>query len=327
MYNYTTHYNVYYISGSDTAKKNYGVLFENNDDIKTVILGSTYYVKYNYSQYNDSIQNDTNIDINNYIYISNKCIKITLWMSGWGHLIDSILNLANFYYNNKFDEQEYKVLLDIPVHLENILEISTILFGNNLININSKYFDQNKLIKIPELILIKNDPSELYFLNFQDNILNKLHNYWNDDNIQSVDNIFLTRIKLPEHRILKNHDDLESYFSNKNFSVINPEYLSNKEVFNIVKNAKNIIITNGSALCSLIYINKNTKIFCLNSESYLPNWRQKCKSIEDIPIDNVFDFEKLIWKTMTKQFNFTYIDSWLNIITEEQCTYIMNNLN
>ena len=61
----------------------------------------------------------------------------------------------------------------------------------------------------------------------------------------------------------------------------------------------------------------------------MPEWRKNCtgeqdpKYITEHPKCN--DFEKEIWKKVVSRYNFEYIDSWLNYISDEQCQYIMKN--
>ena len=127
--------------------------------------------------------------------------------------------------------------------------------------------------------------------------------------------------------------------NNHNFKIIDPQHTNDKELYNHIKNAKNIITTNGSALCPLIILNNpNIKVFCLNSNRYLPEWRRSCKNENEVickedilkkkfPEVEIDNFEKNLWRHVTCKFNFTYVDSYENVITDDQLDYIIKNIN
>jgi len=60
----------------------------------------------------------------------------------------------------------------------------------------------------------------------------------------------------------------------------------------------------------------------------LPEWRRKCKSEDEIDhsLWSTDNFEKNIWRNTITRYNFTYIDSFENIITDNQCKYILDNI-
>ena len=79
---------------------------------------------------------------------------------------------------------------------------------------------------------------------------------------------------------------------------------------NNIKNAKNIITLGGSTISQLFFIdNSKSKWFCLRAKRYISEFETKLH----IPI--------------TSRFDWTYIDSIDNIITNSQLQYILNNLN
>lgn len=315
-------------NNSITQYNNYtDVMIDTNFDI---IKDSVYWCSYDYNNMNNIIKLHNNDIFNNNIFkIKEKCLVITKWMSSYGHLLDSITLLYDFYIQHNLHNSNYKVLISIPSNEKNILEIANILFNDKLINLN-EYDKKYNCIEFDEILLITNHTSNNYFLSFPNLSKTKIQDYFNDDIISSYDNIFISRPNNPlyNRRLLTNHNELETFFSNNNFKVIIPDYIDNKTLYNQIKHAKNIVITNGSALCTLIFINENTKIFCLNSASYLPAWRRKCKTADEVDsslwkIDN---FEKNIWKNTINKYNFTYIDSFDNIITEDQTKFIIDNL-
>jgi hypothetical protein len=295
-----------------------------------VIAHSAYFVEYDYNKCNNYIKqqiikNNPN-DINT-ININHKCIAVTQWWKSYGHLLDSLTVLHEYYEIYSYKSKGYKVILNIPFNEVKIIEIAEILFGDDFINLYN--YDMNyNYIRFDTIDLFNNHCNTPSFLKFPDISSNKIIEKINDSSLNSCENVFMTRSFIPLHRILDNHNELELFFKNKGFNIINPEIISNKELYNTIKHAKNIIITNGSALTNLIFINKNTKIFCLNSASYLPEWRRSCKTEHDIDHNlwAINNFEKNIWKNKVSQYNFTYVDSFLNKISNEQCEVILSSL-
>ena len=318
----------WYFGPHNIFQKYRGIIISEN--IETIPY-SSYLLQHSQEKiYNDSLKRDINNESLSECEILDYegCIAITAWMASPGHLIDSLLNLAEFRKNNSAF-LNYKIILDIPLNLTNIIEMANILLGNSLINTHQIITD--KLNRINNLVLIHNFTYHNSFLSFPLSESVLLNNYWNDDNIVSLPNVFITRGNSQLFRILKNYNELKLFFENKGFTIVNPENISNQVFYNIIKKAKNIIITNGSALCSLMMVDpsQNVKIFCLNSAGYMPEWRKNCtgeqdpKYITEHPKCN--DFEKEIWKKVVSRYNFEYIDSWLNYISDEQCQYIMKN--
>jgi len=317
---------------ANNINDNYGnyteVLIDNNFDI---VPNSVYWDAYNYNEFNRNIKCvHNNESLSNNIVINEKCLMVTQWMKSYGHLLDSLTILYDFYVIHNLQEQNYKVIISIPPNEKNILDIANIFFGTNLINIY-EYESKYNCVNISEILLIENNTNVPCFLSLPDSARQKLYNSLNDPTIVSKTNVFISRpydVNNPSFRLLKNQIELEEVFRNNNFDVIIPDNMSNKELYNIVKQAKNIVITNGSALCSLVFINTNTKIFCVNSRAYLPAWRQPCRSEGEIDnsLWSMDNFEKNIWRNATSKYNFTYIDSFENIISESQYNYILNNL-
>ena len=259
---------------------------------------------------------------------------VTYWPECYGHVLESIFHLYELYNNIKY--LEYKILLCIP--FKNLQNLAIFLFKDRFIN--SLELPQEYLISFKETILIHNYLMTPNFFKFNNDILkNTIRTYYNNDDIKQYKNVFLTRqINSPHDNwsMLENLLEITNFFIKHNFIIIDPQNITDSELYNHIKNAKNIITTNGSALCPLIILNNfNINIFCLNSQRYLPEWRKLCKNeidVQDI-INNNPDilindnFEKKLWKPITSQFNFTYIDSYENNINEEQLQFIITNLN
>jgi hypothetical protein len=248
--------------------------------------------------------------------------------------------LYDFYHKLKLDNFNIFILSDN----DNINNILNNVFKDNLINISEiidKYYNMiNNLsiipiIQIKKLILIQNSPGMSTFLSFPKSFNLKLNNHYLNENIKSYDNIFIDRsfsnhiseFTKIQYRKLQNFEDLRDFFSKNNFNIINPESIDMHIFINYIKNAKNIITTAGSALCNLLFYSYDTRIFCLRSSDYLPAWRKFCNNEKDVI--NKFkdeDFEKKIFENVVKKFDFHYIDSFNNIITDKQLKYIIDNI-
>lgn len=328
MYNFTERNDVYlYCSNSGIKHDVKGVIFDDNG---VVLDYSSYFsVPIPNKKICEIYSKQTIPKLEIDEYIDESCICITKWFESFGHIMDSMYNLADFYYLNKYDKKNFKVLLWIFENDKNMIDLAEIIFGSNFMVVN-----QNKsIIKLKHVVLIHNYPFKTEcFLSFPKSICEKVKINLNDDEEKSHKNIFITRrnhFNKNDNRRLINQEELEIFFEKNGFFILNPENYPNKYLYNKLKNTQNIIITNGSALATLVFINNvdKTKIFCLNSQSYLPIWRKNIEEGEIIPeLYKKEDFEKDIWKNFIERFNFTYIDSYKNIITENQKKYILDNL-
>ena len=331
-YNFDKLENVYYITpyNKDLIPCN-NLLIDNN---KNIIRYSTFYSTYPTDVNKDIINvlSKSHINFNDTSLIDEHVTLITWWPNCYGHIYDS---LYHFYVFNKTVNCDGKFLLWIPPSNKNMINLANFLFGDKLIN--AEYFKHNKLVKIKKLTLIKNHTNMPYFFNYNyDNFKITVRENYNDNSVKEYENVFLTRSDDTIHNkksIIDNLKEVEEFFYNHNFEIINPEHITDKQLYNHIKNAKNIVLTNGSALSSLIILNPNMKVFCLNSMRYLPPWRKNCKDekeVEDIinndPTIINNNFEKNLWRNTTSTFDFVYIDSFMNIITSEQMEFIINNI-
>lgn len=328
--------NVYYVHpNSDLNLFNHWIIKED----KSYIIESVFYLDYpdNLIDNKKSKLSETYLDFNNYNNINiiyEKIVMVTYWPHSYGHIFDSLFVLYNF---NLSIPNNYKYLLFIPLKFTNLIELAIFFFGNNFIN--SADLDHSQLIKINKLILIKNHANDMKnFQKYNNNIIKqKIRNYYDSNSIEQYENIFLTRSINSLHdknSTLDNLNEIEDFFKNINFKIIDPEKTTDRILYNNIKCAKNIVTTNGSALSSLIILEPCSKIFILNSKRYLPDWRKNCKNNEEvqqlIKNNNLLlddDFEKKLWYPTLKKFNYIYIDSFMNIISIEQLNYIKNNLN
>jgi hypothetical protein len=108
-------------------------------------------------------------------------------------------------------------------------------------------------------------------------------------------------------RNLSNQLELEEYFKNKNFEIVNPETENFYNFIDTINNASTIIITWGGALTNLIYLKENTNVYILKSKSYLD--------------ENIYIFQKII---DTYKLNVSIIFSVNN---EIKCEDVLNEIN
>ena len=307
---------------------------------KMLISKSNKIIKYSthHTIYTDDVIFCETID--NVKIMNEKVITITFWHLCYGHLLDSLYNLYSFWKNNK-TYTDYKILLVIPLYSKNIIDLANYLFKDKFIN----SFDLPQIIEFNEVVLVQNHGECNYFFKYQDeDVKEHIRNYYNNNDCKQYENVFLTRSINSGHdaySVLSNLKYIVDFFILHNFTIIDPQHISDIELYNNIKHAKNIITTNGSALCPLITLNNpNVKIFCLNSNRYLPKWRQSCKNENEVVCKEDFmkktlseaeinheNFEKNLWRAVTSKFNFTYIDSYENVITDQQLDYIIKNIN
>ena len=325
IYRSFTHSNLYYIPTTTVLDNVYnGILFD--DKRKIVSYSSFNVLGYDKTSLEEGLKPLVTMADREANRIEHKVVLITTWPPSWGHLIDSICVLTDFFYRHRLNELGYKVMLLVPEcpWAENVLEAARLLLGSHFVNLQ-ELEDPKRLLSFQEVILIQHAPSSVSFLSFPQNVVNILQNQWNDGIENDAYNVFLTRSTTNVYRILENHGEIEHFFRDHGFVVIDPESHSNSALFNLLKNARNIVITNGSALSSLIFFRLTSRIFCLNSAGYQPQWRQGIASERDLPSDanEREDFEKRIWKNAVSRFNFTYVDAFMNRISDEQLNSVI----
>lgn len=252
-----------------------------------------------------------------------KIIAVTYWPPCYGHILESIFHLYDVF--DQYIFHDFKIFLYIPEEFSNLIDLSIYLFGDRLFN--PAKFPQDKLFHFGNVVLIHNYMNTNNWFQWRNEILReKILSYYLDSQIASFDKVFLTRTSNTYHEkwsTLSNLSDIENFYTLNNFKVINPQLISDKELYNRIKASRIIVTTNGSALCPLIFIsNKNRKVFCLNSQRYLPEWRRNLTTIDEFEIlvnsnpDLLEDdFEKKLWKPVTSKFDFRYIDSFSNQIS------------
>jgi hypothetical protein len=284
-------------------------------NLRNTLVQTSHIIKY--STY-DTIYVDRelteNLDFVNVNVINESVILITYWPCCYGHIFESLFNLYTFYSNTTY--ANYKIVVGIPPCHKNLIELANYLFNAKFINAYD--LSNVQLVKFDNVILIENFTKHDYFFKFNNEDLKfQIRKYYDNTNTPQYRNVFLTRSVHSPHdqnSILSNLTHVCDFFRGHHFKIIDPQYTTDKDLYNHIKNSRNIITTNGSALCPIIVLNNpNVKVFCLNSKRYLPHGFNT-------------DFEKGLWKHVTSKFDFTYIDSYENKITDNQLNFIIHNL-
>ena len=298
---------------------NYPVLKNWLIDIEHFTLEKkSHFNNYNMIEQNQILkENINNTNISNAIILEENVIMITYWPHCYGHILDSLMVIYTYYQQNYdfFYKNNYKIFLGYEPN-NNIKELCDLFFKD--IFINAFDFNTTNLVKIKNVYLIENHTENKNFFKwFNNDFKLTVRNYYTDDTKTSYDNVFLTRsvgtnpdrVAHNKYSTIDNYEYVDNFFSNNNFKIINPEYMTNKEVYNNIKNAKNIITLGGSGICQLFFIdNSKSKWFCLRAKRYIS------------------EFETKLHLPITSRFDWTYIDSIDNIISDSQLNYILNNL-
>ena len=234
-----------------------------------------------------------NLNFDNYnIEIIDEIITIQRWFITYGHYMDEVFNLYDFYhnYNNKYAKIlnfiNHSDLIKLYGNYNNYVLLDKYLFNNNSIS----SYNPEILIACKKICLIKHDILMPTFHKFPKTAKDKIFNniiYNNINNINNYDIVLITRgIATHMPRNLNNQKDIEIELKNKmsnNLFIINPETSDLLYFINIISKAKKIIITWGGALTNLVYLNKNTKVIILKSLSYK---NESIKLFNKIILDN-----------------------------------------
>jgi len=187
----------------------------------------------------------------------------------------------------------------------------------NMLNINYKIYESDKLYKIKDLLISSHVADSG---NFSYKNINELSTKLKEANASSEVKdpelkIWISRNK-SKHRKILNEDELIPILNNSNFKIIYPEDLSFKDQIEIYKNTSVMGGLHGGALTNMLFMNKNTKLielrrngdsenncyFTLASELKIKYYYLECKSlhqdlyISDIEVD-LDKFENLINET------------------------------
>jgi hypothetical protein len=225
-----------------------------------------------------------NNDDNKIIDIGKNIIYVEKWFDFYGHFMDEMFILCDFYQKNKCVNDETFICLNSYTNpyekqekqVNNFDKLCSYLFKDNYINACVSTY-KNNILKMKNIKLVIHSLRPNYqhtFHNFPKQIRDKIYLETEKDInnlfINKYNNIFITRGKahhLP--RNLNNQKELEIFLETNNYFLLNPEDFLLEIFINTVRNAENIFMTWGSALVNMVYFKPKTNVFILKSKSYI----------------------------------------------------------
>ena len=244
------YFNTHFISFNDNT---YFIDHFKNNNIEDIILNSN----------SEDIINFKNIIINTtYKQLTfNKAIIIWFHTKSMGHEMAMIIYLIYLYFINNW--VDYDIIIS-----DDILNYG--IFINSILPL---FIDKSKIHYVDNLTKVIINETIIYYPPhyFEDNALNflitKLETLKNNKSLEN--NICL--IKTINNKLIYNtplksfNEDYNIYFNKKyNFIIIEPTNYEIIDLYNIVNNSKNIIMSWGcNSWINKIFVNKNSNFICL----------------------------------------------------------------
>jgi hypothetical protein len=254
------------------------------DEDKKIICFSTIKVDLGVWFY-DGIDHILNVvegtDITDNRDIGENFICCQKWFVSYGHFTDEIFTMFDFMEKLKELNDKiinFKHIQDYPVDQtlmpgylvanggENYNKMANYLFGNTFMNLNNA---GSNCYKLKNLLLIKHNFSDPTFhkcpKSARDHIISQVRPIETELN----KNIFITRTE-GKHmaRNIGNLNEINEFFNNNNYDVINPENMDYDLFIHYLKNAEKVFLTWGGIMVSMAYMNPNAKIYILKSKPY-----------------------------------------------------------
>jgi len=205
--------------------------------------------------------------------IGTKYVYVQQWFTSYGHMNDDLFISDTFLQENE-QFNEYKRLHNY--YLNNNQMESNIKWVDKHLYTSSLYlpsvYDKNIVKKMLDVVVINNN---IYLKTFHEfhprsvaSILKSL------PSIPFYPRIFLTRSDRTEapgnNRLFSNVTEVENVLSTFDVKIINPEIIKISELIAFLQQVETLIITWGSTLINLCYLNAQNckKIVILKSNSY-----------------------------------------------------------
>jgi hypothetical protein len=237
-----------------------------------------FYYNHIYILLDKNIENSYNVD--------KIGITIQSWFSTYGHFLDEIYNLYDFYnlktqINQNINHNEELIVIKNLKNIyiennnndnnennnDNYKKIGKILFSNDNIYNSNEY--KHNIVKFPKCYIIKHNYIDKTFHWFPKNVTQHIFKKKLITTNKYFDKIFITRNNsINLNRNLDNQDKIETTLNSRNISLINPEIIDFDNLINIIHNANIIIITWGSALTNLVFAKNSSTVIILQSRSY-----------------------------------------------------------
>jgi hypothetical protein len=312
IYDNSTYRGVLYYS-SVRNKDHSGVFF---DQFGKLLFSGRYYLSH-LNAFLDCIDNCldkiSTYRIENAIDVGKNYVSIEKWFVSYGHFKDELYSLANFLSTSD-EYKNYRPFFDFPsddflntekfIFNPNYTRIKNLIFEDNYLN---TYDCESTLVRLENLVLIENRFDSLCFHSFPAQISNKIKN-----KVLPIDigfgpkRVFLTRSS--SYRDIHNKFEVERFFSENGFLVINPESISYDDLLYYLKDVNFIAMYYGSAMTNLVYAPAGANVYVLKAESYanenLNLWKKMIEeyklnflvinSIENKILDADIDFVKTL---------------------------------
>lgn len=200
-----------------------------------------------------------------------------------GHELASLIESIYLYYTNNLFDYDIVVSHKIVFLGKIFTSILDLFFDKKKI----KIVDNNTIVNINKTYLIKPETNRSTICD--EFLLNKLdENSVFDKNLPKNTYENLCIIKTSEnkrfHSKLKSfHKDYNLLFEEQGFKIIIPEELTVSELYYLIKNCKNLILSWGAnSWCNGIYVNKNHNLITLCHKDYKNEYREfvSIKNIE-----------------------------------------------
>jgi len=252
------------------------------DEDKKIICFSTINVDLDvwfYSGIDHILKTIEKIDIENNVDVGENFIGCQKWFISYGHFIDELFTLFDFTEQLKEANDKkvcFKHIQDYPVDQtlvnnylvpnngENYNKIVNYLFGDTLKNLNN-----GNCYKLRNLLLIKHNFSDSTFHKFPKSAKKQILNKIEPIDKETNRNFFITRTEgLHMKRNIDNLKEINVFFENNNYDVINPENMNYDLFVHYLKNAENVFLTWGGIMVAMIYINPKANIYILKGRQY-----------------------------------------------------------
>ena len=248
------------------------------------------------------------MDISDSKYIGSKFIAIEKWFYSYGHFHDELFSLSHISNHMPFSDKR-RVLLDYPddnllddnnfKFNENYSELESLCFSGGSIN---QYFYKDKVIRLEDILLFANGYNSNNFHKFPISVTEKMAVQCNGFE-DLYKKIFLTRG--PSYRDFENKKNIENYFYERGYVIINPEVISIRKLIYLLSKCDSIALYWGSGMTNLAYITNATNVTVLKSISYknedLYLWRN-FMSNRDLKVNVISELEGGIPINKLKQY-------------------------
>jgi hypothetical protein len=290
---------IYYVGHHH--KLHLAVFFDQN---KKLLFNSRYYLTHlrSFLQFIDScLCHLQNIDLASATDIGQNLLAIERWFITYGHYKDEAYTLGDVL-SRLPGAFRCRALLDYPT--DDRLNTTGFAFNINYQKIDQLVFGDRSLnaykygsvpLKMSGIQLISNGFDSKGFHAFPPAVARRIKaQVKNPDLPPGPVRMFLTRSS--SYRDITNKAEVESYFVQRGFTLVNPEQIAYEELVRQASDTESVAIYYGSALTNMVYFKPGTRIYILKSASYMQEnlslWRKvidgyQLEVVEIPAIDNV----------------------------------------